>query len=540
MILIFREDDGVTGARLTLGEKPIANGDILYRSGRYIAGIDPEDLSGNLDHAKLINLNWADADHTIDADVEFPDNISSVYGTGGDSGIYYDGSDLIFDSQLVGAGNFKFINGSVRIGTAGAPVSLLEVYDNAAHPIITITGAHASSYDPQIQFRTDAAPAVKASVGFDNNDNKFKIIMGAGGVRGGTGFVIDILERLSVGTNSASAKLHIRESAASVGGVGIDTNADTAMFENDGMAGITIKSKDVNSGSVYFASASDNHYAAIVANYNNSTLTIGPTAAGFALQLTYGNGTVGAYLRADSTFEVRHGDCEIGTDNKALLLGGGQDFGIKYDGTDGYIETDLVAPSDLKIDCGTDKTVELQETVWDDYVTPIGPNNWRGNSNNPVLTKLFDDGAASQGVYAYVFSNGDEGLITVQIPHKWKEGTTIYPHIHFMCTSDVDPADNFGIEFEWAWADIGEDFPANSTLETNDISTGVNTDDMHKLGYVTAAGISGAGHTISSVLLCRIKRVAATGDDYAGGVAILDFDIHYEINTIGSRQEAAK
>ena len=52
--------------------------------------------------------------------------------------------------------------------------------------------------------------------------------------------------------------------------------------------------------------------------------------------------------------------------------------------------------------------------------------------------------------------------------------------------------------------------------------------------------ITGTGFGISSVLLCRIKRVAATGDNYAGGVAILDFDIHYQIDTIGSRQEAVR
>ena len=38
MILIFRETDGKTGDRLTIGEKPIADGSILTRSGRYIVG----------------------------------------------------------------------------------------------------------------------------------------------------------------------------------------------------------------------------------------------------------------------------------------------------------------------------------------------------------------------------------------------------------------------------------------------------------------------------------------------------------------------
>ncbi len=180
-------------------------------------------------------------------------------------------------------------------------------------------------------------------------------------------------------------------------------------------------------------------------------------------------------------------------------------------------------------------------TVWGDYVTPLGPNNWRGVANNPTLTQLFTDGAGSQGVYAFVFSDGDEAIITIQMPHDWKEGSDISPHIHFMCTTDVSPADNFGIEFEYTWADLGEDFSANSTKSTIDISTGVNTDNNHRPeANVTDAGIDGTGKTISSVLLCRIKRVAAQTDNYASGIVILDFDVHYEIDTIGSRQELEK
>ncbi len=180
-------------------------------------------------------------------------------------------------------------------------------------------------------------------------------------------------------------------------------------------------------------------------------------------------------------------------------------------------------------------------TVWGDYVTPLGANNWNGVSNNPVLTELFNDGSGSQGVYAFVFSDGDEALITIQMPHDWKEGSTIQPHIHFMCTTDVTPADNFGIEFEYNWANIGADFSANSTKTGVDISTGVNTDNSHRPeANVTPSGIDGTGKTISSILLCRIKRVAAQADNYGGGIAIFDFDVHYEIDTVGSRTELAK
>lgn len=115
MILTFRETDGITGDRLTLGLTAIDNGELLIRDGKNIKGIPPISIGGTINHDDLLHLAWSVAGHTIDADIEFPDNIASVYGTGGNSEIYFDGNDLIFDSQVVGAGDFVFQNGSMII-----------------------------------------------------------------------------------------------------------------------------------------------------------------------------------------------------------------------------------------------------------------------------------------------------------------------------------------------------------------------------------------------------------------------------------------
>ena len=49
-----------------------------------------------------------------------------IFGDGQDAGIYYDGSDLIFDSQLVGGGDFYFKNGDVGIAT-NSPLGRLDI-----------------------------------------------------------------------------------------------------------------------------------------------------------------------------------------------------------------------------------------------------------------------------------------------------------------------------------------------------------------------------------------------------------------------------
>lgn len=161
-------------------------------------------------------------------------------------------------------------------------------------------------------------------------------------------------------------------------------------------------------------------------------------------------------------------------------------------------------------------------------------------SNYPGFEQVNDDGSASIGVFAYHFADGQYVFFTVQMPHSWKEGSTIDPHIHFQTTSDVDPADNFKIGLEYQWVNIGDDEPTNTTIVTRDVSTGVDSLGKHQLKDIVSGGVDGTGKTISSILLCRLFRAAADSDNYADDVIITDFDIHYEKDTHGSRDEDSK
>ncbi|MGW8324069.1 MAG: hypothetical protein ACWGNI_00105 [Desulfobacterales bacterium] len=57
--------------------------------------------------------NFFEGNLNVDSDTN-----GLILGDGQDAGIYYDGSDMIFDSQLVGAGNFIFNNGYLRTDTS--------------------------------------------------------------------------------------------------------------------------------------------------------------------------------------------------------------------------------------------------------------------------------------------------------------------------------------------------------------------------------------------------------------------------------------
>ena len=178
-------------------------------------------------------------------------------------------------------------------------------------------------------------------------------------------------------------------------------------------------------------------------------------------------------------------------------------------------------------------------TVWNDFVVELSSAKIPA-ANAPNWAKVADDGSGSTGVYAWHFDDGEYIEFHIQMPHDWKEGSTIYPHVHFECTSDVDPTDKFDLELEYFWVDIGEDRPANTTLENRECETGVNTDTQHQIVNIPENGIDGTGHTISSILICRLERVAAASDNYADQIIIYDADVHYEVDSIGSRGVTSK
>jgi hypothetical protein len=64
----------------------------------------------------------------------------------------------------------------------------------------------------------------------------------------------------------------------------------------------------------------------------------------------------------------------------------------------GHIKTSKNNPSDLNIDCGTDKTLVLTESVWDDII--ISPSNLRGGVSVPNFYEF------QNGVYQFLFING--------------------------------------------------------------------------------------------------------------------------------------
>jgi hypothetical protein len=250
--------------------------------------------------------------------------------------------------------------------------------------------------------------------------------------------------------------------------------------------------------------------------------------------------TVAGVLR-DSLQILADGDARLPFDDQKLLFGSGNgvltsstaDVSFSYNGTDFILDTGLLNPSDFIVDCGTEKTIELVETVWDDLKIPVTAIRL-GGASAPTET-AYKGGS----VLAFGTAVSDKITFDVQLPHEWKEGTDIKLHIHWTIpTSGAGGgAENVKWDATYSWANINSTFPAESSASvTVDVQNDVLDDHM----VDTVVTISGSGKTLSSMLICSLSRDVAVADDYGDDAYLIEVDFHYEIDTMGSRQEFIK
>lgn len=140
--------------------------------------------------------------------------------------------------------------------------------------------------------------------------------------------------------------------------------------------------------------------------------------------------------------------------------------------------------------------------------------------------------SGSSGPQIWVFRNNaavEEMSFTLQLPHNWKDGTTIYPHIHWIPRATATGNIKWNLDYTWANLNTGT-FSAITTI--SGINTGPFTINQHLLADI-GTGINGTGMTYSSVLICRIWRYSsATEDTYNADAAGLSMDFHISIKDL--------
>jgi len=165
---------------------------------------------------------------------------------------------------------------------------------------------------------------------------------------------------------------------------------------------------------------------------------------------------------------------------------------------------------------------------------------------DPGFAVFKTNGAGSTGVYTYWYDKDteEEVFFSCQMPHNWKEGTDIHPHVHWTPKTDgTTSASRVCWGLEYTWSNITGSFGNTSISYANlPISyTGSPIADAHYLTELP--DISGAGKTFSSMLICRLFRDATSSgssDSYGYDAGLLEFDFHYEIDSFGSQDEFVK
>lgn len=197
----------------------------------------------------------------------------------------------------------------------------------------------------------------------------------------------------------------------------------------------------------------------------------------------------------------------------------------------------------IQIDSTGHLRLEGNATNFNDIVVPPF-STYLSGSNGPLFTAMKNNGSSSRGVQTFTFqdvaaSAEQEVYFSIQMPHNWKEGTTIYPHVHWSPQSAVTGSVVWALEYSWIDynATTPVAFPNTNILTATTASVTSADQDKHLItGFSSITPNSNQGK-ISSILMCRFYRNSSNAaDNYAGNAALLSFDIHYEIDGIGSNQ----
>lgn len=215
----------------------------------------------------------------------------------------------------------------------------------------------------------------------------------------------------------------------------------------------------------------------------------------------------------------------------------GHNSGLDADMVDGYHADDLLQEVDDRI-----SRVPKRGAVGGGGGFPTNLNNWEDLRFPVSAIRL--GGAAPATAQAY---RGGEVLsfasnvsnyvyLTAQIPHSRIEDSNIRCHIHWLIPVGGmgGGAENVKWDLTYSWANIDGSFP----VQTADaVTRNVASDPANKHLYSSWKEIDGVGKEASSMMVISVKRDVTVANDYASAALLLEFDIHFKQDKLGTDVE---
>jgi len=125
--------------------------------------------------------------------------------------------------------------------------------------------------------------------------------------------------------------------------------------------------------------------------------------------------------------------------------------------------------------------------------------------------------------------------VNAQMPHRWKEGSAINPHIHWIQNQNV----NIPWKFEYRiQANSAAKTTAWSTKTLDQLSYTYVSGNLNQISYASSM-IDMTGYGISCILQMKLTRDVSE-DSYSGDAQLYELDIHFQIDTLGSQDEYSK
>jgi len=172
--------------------------------------------------------------------------------------------------------------------------------------------------------------------------------------------------------------------------------------------------------------------------------------------------------------------------------------------------------------------------VWDDLRSPASTINPPGAEADPDIDPL--DGSL---LFA---SNRVEVLFTFQqLPHAWKQGSPLGPHIHWAKTSDEAGTVAWKLEYKlFAYNAVYPSSYTNigivSVPDNGNVATQVHA--LTRWGYIDTSSID---DSTSAMIGYKLSRVTTDlTDTYSADARLFEFDTHYLKDSQGSLHEYTK
>jgi len=181
---------------------------------------------------------------------------------------------------------------------------------------------------------------------------------------------------------------------------------------------------------------------------------------------------------------------------------------------------------------------------YDNIASTITTYGYLAPTGSIQSTGLIEVGttAPSIGVAGLIFPPNvkSEVFFNVQLPHSYLMGGDIDAHVHWI---HIEDGDDFNIVWglEYLWVSIHGTSTNTSTITTVcNLVDGPHRHQMSKIAFDNTM-IDGTGKGVSSMLMCRLFRDGANPlDTFEYNAYFMEFDFHFPVDTMGSREVYAK